>query len=57
LEHLEDYWPDGLDTASHADGVFMDKVGKICYIYPIPVKIGQNRRTPISVYDPFKESK
>lgn len=54
LEHFEDdeYWPEGRATERHADGVFMDKVGDICHIYPIPVKIGQNRRTPKSTYYP-----
>jgi len=45
-----DYWPEGRETEKHADGVFMEKIGRICNIYPVPIKIGQNRRTPNSTY-------
>lgn len=48
----DEYWPESKNTEKHADGVFMDKIGKVCHIYPIPVKIGQNRRTPVSTYYP-----
>lgn len=46
-------WPEELSTSHHADGVFMERLGKNHYIYPIPVKIGQNRRTPLSTYKPY----
>jgi hypothetical protein len=56
LYHFDgnEYWPEGKSTEKHADGIFMDKCGDICHIYPIPVKIGQNRRTPQSTYYPVK---
>lgn len=56
LEHFEneEYWPEGKEHEKHADGVFMERLGQICHIYPIPVKIGQNRRTPSSTYYPVK---
>jgi hypothetical protein len=54
LKHFDndEYWPESTETANHADGVFMDKLGQICHIYPIPVKVGQNRRTQRSTYYP-----
>jgi glycosyltransferase involved in cell wall biosynthesis len=47
-------WPEGKDTESHADGVFMEVVGSHVPIYPIDIKISQNRRTPASTYAPVK---
>jgi spore maturation protein CgeD len=35
--------------ANHADGIFMEQVGAITTIYPIPVVVSCNRRTPESV--------
>lgn len=46
------YWPEGLDTKEHADGIFMDKIGEIVPVYPIDIKLSQNRRTPWSTYKP-----
>lgn len=47
-----DYWPEHKITETHADGVFMDRVGAVTPIHPIDIKIGQNRRTPKSTYKP-----
>lgn len=46
-------WPEDIETANHSDGVFMERVGQLCQVYPIPVKIGQNRRTRYSNYYPI----
>jgi glycosyltransferase involved in cell wall biosynthesis len=54
LNHLKEFWPEGKDTESHADGVFMDKIGEIVPVYPIDVKVSQNRRTIWSTYAPTK---
>lgn len=52
LKRRKQYWPEKKSTQHHADGVFMAKIGSIVPIYPIDIKIGQNRRTPISTYIP-----
>ena len=49
-----EFWPEGKDTESHADGVFMERCGEITPIHPIDIKISQNRRTPTSTYGPSK---
>jgi glycosyltransferase involved in cell wall biosynthesis len=48
-------WPEDKDTESHADGVFMDKIGKLVTVHPIDIKVSQNRRTPLSTYAPTKQ--
>lgn len=47
-----EYWPEDKATEDHADGLFMEKLGEICPILPVDVKIGQNRRTPWSLNVP-----
>lgn len=49
LDNLDEYWPEDIKHKKNADGIFMDRIGKFCYIYPIPIKIGQNRRTKESI--------
>ena len=44
----DEYWPEDKATEDHADGLFMEKLGQLCPILPLDVKIGQNRRTPWS---------
>lgn len=44
-----EYWPEDPATGDHADGLFMEKLGALCPILPIDIKVGQNRRTPWSV--------
>jgi hypothetical protein len=50
-----DYWPEDIATGDHADGLFMEKLGRICEIVPMDVKVSQNRRTPWSVNLPAAE--
>lgn len=50
----DEYWNEGKETESHADGVFMEKIGSVTPFYPIDIKVGQNRRTPTSTYGPSK---
>lgn len=40
-----EYWMESKMYEKHADGIFMDEIGRHCLIYPIFVKIGMNRRT------------
>jgi GT2 family glycosyltransferase len=48
-----EYWPEEKPTASHADGLFMERIGEHVPIHPIDVKVSQNRRTPESIYAPL----
>jgi glycosyltransferase involved in cell wall biosynthesis len=48
----DEYWPESKDSESHADGIFMERVGEHVTIFPIDVKISQNRRTPQSANIP-----
>jgi GT2 family glycosyltransferase len=48
----DEYWPEDKETETHADGIFMERIGAIVPIYPIDVKVSQNRRTPQSLNDP-----
>jgi hypothetical protein len=50
----DEYWPESKTTESHADGLFMERVGDVVPILPIDVKIAQNRRTLASLYTPFR---
>jgi hypothetical protein len=47
-----EYWPEEKGSEAHADGIFMERVGERVTIFPIDVKVGQNRRTPSSTYLP-----
>jgi hypothetical protein len=49
-----EWWNEGKGTESHADGVFMERCGTYTPIYPIDIKVSQNRRTPTSTYGPVK---
>jgi glycosyltransferase involved in cell wall biosynthesis len=48
------YWPEDKETESHADGIFMERIGEQVPIYPIDVKVSQNRRTSRSTYVPVR---
>src|SRR5205814_10382936 len=48
----DEYWPESKETETHADGLFMERIGEHVPIYPIDVKVSQNRRTPQSKYVP-----
>lgn len=50
----DEYWPEDKSTESHADGVFMERCGLYVPIYPVDIKVSQNRRTPNSTYGPAK---
>lgn len=50
----DEYWSESLETVKHADGVFMDKVGQYCFIHPVPIVIGQNRRCANSANMPLR---
>ena len=52
LLSADEYWPENKDSESHADGIFMERIGEHVTIYPIDVKVSQNRRTPQSVNVP-----
>lgn len=45
----EEFWPEDRAVISHADGVFLEKIGSRVPIFPIPVKIGENRKVPLSL--------
>ncbi len=45
----QEVWPEARTSGAHADGLFMEKLGKLFPILPLDVKVGQNRRTPWSV--------
>ncbi|HTU90640.1 MAG TPA: glycosyltransferase [Gemmataceae bacterium] len=45
----EDFWPEDRAVIAHADGVFLEKIGSRVPIFPIPAKIGENRKVPDSL--------
>jgi hypothetical protein len=51
----EQWWPEDKESESHADGLFLERCGAIAPLYPIDVKVSQNRRTPQSTYVPVKQ--
>jgi glycosyltransferase involved in cell wall biosynthesis len=44
-----EFWPEDRAVILHADGVFLEKIGSRTPIYPVPVKIGENRKIPNSL--------
>lgn len=54
-EKLDVWWPEYRITETHADGVFMDRIGGNVIVHPIDIKVSQNRRTPISTYIPVRK--
>lgn len=44
-----DFWPEDRGVIQHADGIFLEKIGGLVPIYPVPVKIGENRKVPTSL--------
>ena len=44
-----EFWPEDREVIAHADGVFLEKIGSKVPICPIPVKIGENRKVPLSL--------
>src|SRR4029077_10439569 len=51
-----EYWPEDKATGDHADGLFMEKLGSFFEIFPVDIKIGQNRRTPWSINLPVQSA-
>ena len=47
----DEYWPEDRDAIRHADGIFLEKVGRHYPIYPVAAKIGENRKVPESLND------
>jgi hypothetical protein len=47
----DEYWPEGRDVIRHADGIFLEQVGRHFPIYPVAGKIGENRKVPESLND------
>jgi glycosyltransferase involved in cell wall biosynthesis len=45
----EEFWPEDRAVIAHADGIFLEKIGSRVPILPIPVKIGENRKVPLSL--------
>jgi hypothetical protein len=45
----DEYWPEDREVIKHADGIFLEKIGSYVPIYPINVKIGENRKVPESL--------
>ncbi len=47
----DEYWPEDRDAIRHADGIFLEQVGRSFPIYPVAAKIGENRKVPESLND------
>ena len=47
----DEYWPEDRDAIRHADGIFLEQVGRHYPIYPVAAKIGENRKVPESLND------
>jgi glycosyltransferase involved in cell wall biosynthesis len=45
----DEYWPEGRDAIRHADGIFLERIGNLVPICPVPVKVGENRKFPGSL--------
>jgi glycosyltransferase involved in cell wall biosynthesis len=47
----DEYWPEAREFIRHADGIFLEQIGSRFPIYPVPAKIGENRKVPDSLND------
>jgi hypothetical protein len=47
----DEFWPEGRDAVRHADGIFLERLGALVPIHPVPATIGQNRKVPGSLND------
>jgi len=47
----DEYWPEEREFIRHADGIFLEQIGSRFPIYPVPAKIGENRKVPASLND------
>lgn len=47
----DEYWPEDKSAIRHADGIFLEQLGRRFPIYPVAAKIGENRKVPGSLND------
>jgi hypothetical protein len=47
----DEYWPEDRSVIRHADGIFLEQIGRRFPIYPVHAKIGENRKVPSSLND------
>ena len=47
----DEYWPEDRNAIRHADGIFLEQVGRHFPIYPVAARIGENRKVPASLND------
>lgn len=47
----DEYWPEDRDAIRHADGIFLEQIGRHFPIYPVPARIGENRKVSESLND------
>jgi len=47
----DEYWPEDRNVIRHADGIFLEQIGCQFPIFPIPARIGENRKVPASLND------
>jgi hypothetical protein len=40
----DEYWPEERGVIRHADGIFLERIGNLVPIHPVPVKVGENRK-------------
>jgi hypothetical protein len=45
----DEFWPEDRQVIQHADGILLEKIGSRVPIYPVPEKIGENRKVPLSL--------
>jgi glycosyltransferase involved in cell wall biosynthesis len=46
-----EFWPEDREAMRHADGLFMERIGEHFPIFPVPARIGENRKVPQSLND------
>ncbi len=44
-------WPEEPEMADHADGEWLDRLGKVTTLHPLMTMIGRRRNTPLSVWN------
>ncbi len=40
----DEYWPEEREAIRHADGIFLERIGNLVPVWPVPVKVGENRK-------------
>lgn len=51
----ERYYSEDKKDAWHCEGIYFEKLAELTPIIPVPVRVGQNRRTPASVNIPMAQ--